>query len=54
MAEINKTHPGSVRAYMGQANTVYYHESRRIVVVADGGCFADAIEALTALRDEVC
>lgn len=54
MAKIDKTHPDSVRSYVGQANAVYHCESRRIVVVADSGCFADAIEALSALRDEVC
>ncbi|WP_255800872.1 hypothetical protein [Mycobacteroides abscessus] len=54
MAEIDKTHPDSVRTYVGQANAVYHTESRRIAVVADSASFADALDALTALRDEVC
>lgn len=54
MADIDKTHPDIVRSHVGQANAAYYNESRRIVVVADNGCFADAMEALSALRDEVC
>ncbi|WP_170064263.1 hypothetical protein [Mycobacterium aquaticum] len=54
MAEIDKTHPGSVRAYVGNANAAYYTESRRVLVVADSGSFADALAALKALRDEVC
>lgn len=54
MAEIDKNRPGSVRAHVGQANAVYHQESRRVVVVADSASFADALAALTALRDEVC
>lgn len=54
MAEIDKTHPGIVRAHEGKATASYYETSRRITVVADKGSFADALTAVTALRDEVC
>ena len=54
MAEISKIHPGKVVAYVGDANASYYTESRRIIVVADSGSFADVLAAATALRDEVC
>lgn len=53
-AEIDKTNPNCVRARVGKATASSYHVSRRITVVADEGSFADALEALTALRDEVC
>lgn len=54
MAEIVKVQPGIVRAREGKASATYYTDSRRIVVVADSGHFADALAAVTALRDEVC
>lgn len=54
MAHIDTTHPGKVVAYEGEANASYYIESRRVIVVADSGCFADVLAAVTALRDEVC
>lgn len=51
---IDKTHPGVVRARQGQATASYYESARRITVVADNGSFADALAAVTELRDEVC
>jgi hypothetical protein len=54
MAEIDKTHPGFVRAREGNATASHYTASRRVVVVADNASFADALAALKALRDEVC
>lgn len=54
MAQIEKIHPGIVRAREGQATASYYTESRRVVMVADNGSFTDALAAMTALRDEVC
>lgn len=53
-AEIDKSNPNCVRARVGKATASGYYKTRRITVVADHGYFADAIEALTALRDEVC
>ena len=54
MAEIDHTNPNCVRAREGEATASYYHQSRRITVVADEGHFADALAAVKALRDEVC
>ena len=54
MAEIDKVHPGVVRAREGQATASYYEAHRRITVVADNASFADALSAVKALRDEVC
>lgn len=54
MAEIEKTQPGVVRAREGKCTASYYRASRRVTVVSDDAHFADAIAALTALRDEVC
>ncbi|MCV7424351.1 hypothetical protein H7K45_27775 [Mycobacterium yunnanensis] len=54
MAEIDKVRPGIVRAREGQATASYYEGHRRITVVADNASFADALAAVTALRDEVC
>lgn len=54
MVQIEKVQPGVVRAREGQATASYYEAHRRITVVADDGSFADALAAMTALRDEVC
>lgn len=54
MVEIDKSNPSCVRVREGKATASYYHRSRRITVVADSGYFADALTAITALRDEVC
>lgn len=54
MAEIDKTHAGVVRAREGEATASYYTRSRRVVLIADNGHFADALAAVTALRDGVC
>ncbi|KAB7752896.1 hypothetical protein [Mycolicibacterium mucogenicum] len=53
MAEIDKTNPNCIRAREGNATASIYHGSRRITVVADDGSFADALNALAALLDEV-
>lgn len=54
MAEIDKTRPDVIRSRQGKATASYYAGSRRITVVADDASFADALSAITALRDEVC
>lgn len=54
MAEIERIRPNVVRAREGKATASMYWSSRRVVLVADDGSFADALTALTALRDEVC
>lgn len=53
MAQIDRIQPDLVRARHGKASARYTHSSRRIILVADDGHFADAIAALEALRDEV-
>lgn len=45
--------PTKVIARAGQANAVYYKDSRRIIVVGDRACFDDIDRALSRLADEL-
>lgn len=47
------TSNGVTRARVGGATACYYHNSRRVVLVADGANFAAAVAALGELALEV-